>query len=125
MKECTLQEACALTKKQGGVFWGKDIIEAYKYHYDEYLNHWIDESGERFYLEDGDFKRIWLYEPPKKSAFQESLGQYPICGNDTPDDHRKKGWNAALDTVLEWNPNPESCDQFLISPGELEELKEP
>jgi len=105
MKECTLQEAVELCMENGGTF-HKDTTQAAIYYYNnagavcEVCN-----PSVKFKLMTADFNHTWIYEPPKKSAFQEWESHNTFL-TETGAEYqaakqgRKEGWNAALDEVL-------------------------
>jgi hypothetical protein len=117
--ECTLQEAIELCEKNGGSF-RIDNGESFIVDANGCVV-WDYDRQRPFELEVGDFKIIWIYEPPKRSAFQkwESSEQSKIVNglNDTA--LRKQGWNAAIDAVLEL---PSGLDKLV---ERIQKLKEP
>ena len=95
MKECTLQEAVELCEKHGGSF----KIPSFP--------HSILSQ-----------KTLCIYEPQKKSAFQEWNGKKPIEKFIT--EYQKQGWNALADYLI--NSNIGLSQQ---AKQQIEALKEP
>jgi len=103
MKECTLQEAVELCKKNGGIFYLKDVMVPCKYkispggyivsNYNGYVGKmeiWADA-----------FTATWIYEPPKQSAFQKLSNGYPFLStNKSVQEIARDFWNGAIEEVL-------------------------
>jgi hypothetical protein len=68
---------------------------------------WIDKSDfsdREFYFTVKDAEMLWIYEPPKKSAFQEWNDKTPYGYGEEHHctvlkDGRKQGWNAHHEAV--------------------------
>jgi hypothetical protein len=134
MKECTLKEAIELCKKNGGVMYKKDLWgtpQHEKYYYmeiqDEFVVSW-ERTGRRVFTPT-EITAVWIYEPPKQSAFHKWVVSLP-SNLVNADKLRKEGWNAAIDEVLklERNPARSISDINEIHPAmwehQIKELKE-
>lgn len=105
MKECTLQEAIELCKKNGGRFGRSEHIKSFNTWWIIHKGRVIHEEAQDslFELWDSDFESTWIYEPPKQSVFQEWNKEKPSYWHvdNRCDIHRarKEGWNAAIDAV--------------------------
>jgi hypothetical protein len=99
--ECTFQDASTRAKKEGGIFWARDVFEPYKYSWDDDLQYYVNQSGNPFEFNGSEFDIIWIYEPPQKSAFQECESKYLL---DSPEvschEVAKDFWNSAIDACL-------------------------
>ena len=125
MKEYTLQGAIELCKKNGGRFYSKEYKGMDKdWGIDTGGNVRNIQNSQIFELSILAFETVWIYEPPKQSAFQKwSNLNIPDLREHTKELHRiigrKEGWNAAIDAVLgcvQW------YDGALV--GLIKELKE-
>jgi len=103
MKECTLEEAVRLCKKNGGVFW-PNIINPCKYSYDQKTNRFINEKEECLGLMSEAFEISWIYEPPEQSVFQKWENEQPSYFRDENPGiikgARKEGYNFAIDEAM-------------------------
>lgn len=93
MKECTLQEAVELCKKDGGYFYAKKAMYPVRYSLDS--EGYIISNSDDGRLWDTAFKETWIYEPPKQSAFEKWNSEHGAVKM-----YKKEGWNAAIDEVL-------------------------
>lgn len=101
--ECSLREAIINCKHQGGVFWMKNHDAPYRYSVDVFNNKIEDENGNPFKLEPEDFDYVWIYEPAKKTAFQEWRYEYEKIENGKiirVDPTLKDCWNACADAAF-------------------------
>ncbi len=133
MIECTLQEAM-IKSKSGGRCWPKSFKNAID------GGCGFNAQGEFVFLGSGEpvkfwesyIEEPWIYEPPRESAFQKwSSNTYHLAmtpskfSYDELVHHRKTGWNAAIDEIL--NLPCESVNNMgqLISKETIKLLKEP
>lgn len=86
-----------------------------------------------FKMFSNDLARVWIYEPPQKSAFQEWYRK-EVCSEPPADKWRiklrKEGWNAAIGAVLKLEVTILEHDNTISRSGhinikEIEALKEP
>jgi hypothetical protein len=127
--ECTFQEACTKCKKEGGIFYARDVPAAYKYSWDKDRKIFINECGRQFEFDGSEFDMVWIYEPPQKSAFQEWSDRTPHPWNDDISQiyigGRQEGWNAHHEAVYKiiGKRRYEQLEHALLE--EIKKLREP
>jgi hypothetical protein len=134
VKECTLQEAILeCSKNGGGIYYSKNFPEQ-KFSLDGMGQpiHYTTEMPAMFY--DERYTERWIYEQPKRSAFQAWVGNQAhidekyINRKRLSKELRKEGWNAAIDAAIDAAMKKISNDSdsgesiYLIK--EIKELKE-
>lgn len=115
--ETTLQDAVERCLEGGGRIHDKNQPQC-GYDYKELK---VAKAIGRVLFTPGDFKGAWIYEPPRKSAFQKWFGGEGIDNYDTFEMCAAKGWNAAIDRIT-------GDPQITLTPSEankIEALKEP
>lgn len=126
MIETTLQDAVERCKRDGGTFKRLKCADPLVFHVDEFGNV-NDSDGDALQLCCSDFIEKWIYEPPKRSAFQEwSDKQMRRVAEGTNDkfsysavvSNTREAWNAAIDAVL----NGFGEGHYFV--GAIKELKE-
>jgi hypothetical protein len=130
--ECSFEGAYKRAKKHRGVFWARDVYKPNKYSWDRDGKVFVDQHGYPFKFDGSEFDMIWIYEPPKRSAFKEWIET--ICSSKKQSGdylRRKEGWNAHHEAVVKlkekvgiYSASKENhC--FLVEVEEFEKLREP
>lgn len=124
MIECTLQEAVKRCKETGGTMRPKDAEWAPALYWnDGYFAKAGTSDGICFDVQVAS--GVWIYEPPKQSAFQEwcTNEQYGKPSESLFRRLKKEGWNAAIDTISKTQTlKPGLC--LLTADELLEQIKE-
>lgn len=132
--ETTLPMAIRHLEENGGLIWNKNNPDCKIEKITE--KSFILESGREYTLIPADFKALWIWQEPGRSAFQEwhdKKGTTYILGTQRPVEYveqqkieRKEGWNGSNDYIknhiIEWL-HAYGAGQELIN--KIEKLREP
>jgi hypothetical protein len=119
MKECTLKEALQMRAENGGVIYKKE---------DPSVKYALEGSDTCKLYTCDDVTAVWIYEPPKESAFEKLRKNYSFLNPDiSVYDIARDFYDSALDAVLDLQYQriqSASYDEMFIKVSDIEKLRE-